>query len=349
MSLFLTSAALLLSHSGVQLHTDYTPDRKLRVRAETKTEIETTAFSMERDGEPVEGRGGGGMGDSSTERVVVYVDSVVEAEDGAPKKVARHFEDVGMSGSMGAGDFQRDLDRDSPLEDETLILTLDGEDVSAELESGSPEDPAMLTGHHLELPLDALLPKGEVSPGDSWEPSGADLMEALMMDNESALFPRPSMDGEGGGGRGGGRGGFRGGFGGGGGTSFMANAEWEIEAELTDAREDVDGVSCAVIELKAEASGDLPAPQFGRGRDREAAFAFAAASPWLPRDNTYEIELEGKLYFSVEEKRPAKLELEGEFTLESGMEGEREGVTFSTSSTREGKLEIEITVEKAEL
>jgi len=348
MSLLLTPLALaFLSSGGVELKTQYTADKSLRVRAETSIEMETTAFSMERDGEPVEPRGGMGGGMTS-ERVVAYVDTVKAVQDGAPQKVARHFEEVESSGSFGSGEFQRDFDQESPLVDQTMILARDGDEIAVELESGAPENPEVLKGHHLELPLDALLPGREVAPGETWEPEGADLLEAMILDVESSLFPRPTE--EEGGGPGGGRGGFRSGRGGGRGIAFFSTAEWEIKAKLAESREAVDGLECAVIELTAEAEGDLPEPSFGRGRDR---FSLGhSLHPWRvlgAADNTFEVALEGKLYFSVEKKRPVKLELEGEFTLETGFEREGDGVSMSMSRTDEGQIELSLSIEDGEL
>lgn len=345
MSLLLTPALVLLGQ-GIELKTDYPVERALKVRAETKIELETTAFSMEVDGEPMENRWGGGGG-ATTERVIAYVDTVVESEDGRPTKVTRKFDQVEMTGTMGSGDRAREIDRESPLEGETVVLVLDGDDVVAALEDGEPDDPSVLQGHHLRLPLDGLLPGADVEEGDSWEPEAAGLLEAMLLDIEGALFPRPTFDGgEGGEGRGGGRGG-RGGGPGGGGTGFMATAEWEIEAELTSAREDVDGLECVVIEITCEADGDLPERTFGRGGRELSLAPYAPAFLAMLRDNTYEVELTGKLYFSVAAKRPVKLELEGEFTLETGFEREREGSTMTMSQTQEGELELVVTIEEA--
>lgn len=345
MSLLLTPVLVLLGQ-GVELKTDYPADRALAVRAETKIEVETTDFSMERDGEPMENRWGGGGGGSSSERVVAYVDTVVESEDGRPTKVTRKFGDVELTGSMGSGERARELDRESPLDGETIVLTLDGEDVVAELESGSPDDPSVLQGHHLRLPLDGLLPGAEVETGDTWEPEAGGLLEAMLVDVEEALFPRPTGDGGGGEGRGGGR---RGGGGRGGGSAgFMRTAEWEIEAELTDAREDVGGIECVVIEITCEADGDLPERTFGRGGRDLSLAPYSATFAAMLRDNTYEVELVGKLWFSPAEQRPVRLELEGEFTLETGFERERDGSTMSMSQTQEGELELVVTIEEAD-
>ena len=343
--LLLLSPALALAQ-GVELKTDYSAERSLLVRCETVTDLETTDFSMERDGEPFEGRGGGGGGSTSSERVVVYVDTVRANEEGAPTQVARAFDEIELTGSAGFGERSFDFDREGPLEGETLILTLDDGDVVAEIDGGEPDDPAVLEGHSLTLPLDGLLPDEEVQPGDSWNPAPAGLAQAILVDVEGALFP-PEPRGEGG--ERGGRGGFRGGRGSR--TGFLKDAQWEVEATLAQGTEDVDGIECVVIELECEAEGDLPEPRFGRGR-RERAFG-PALLPALPgeraTDNVFEVSLEGRMWFSVVEKRPVQLELEGAMTLETHFEGEFNGSTFSRSSTQEGEIEITVKIEEAGL
>jgi len=207
----------------------------------------------------------------------------------------------------------------------------------------------MLEGHSLTLALDALLPDEDVDSGDSWEIDKDALLRALGMDVESALFPRraPEGGGEGRGGRGGGRGGFGGGGGGGSPVAFFKDADWEGKAEYSGSTEEVEGLECAVIELEFEAEGDLPERQFGRDR-RE--FSFGLKSPFgigslaSVLESTYEVTLEGKLYFSLEEKRPVKLELEGEFTLETNREFDRQGSSMSMETTQEGEYEYTVTV-----
>ena len=54
-------------------------------------------MEMERDGQPVEGMGGG-MSMESTHKEV-HVDKVVEAKDGKPTKIHRSFEKVGGKSS----------------------------------------------------------------------------------------------------------------------------------------------------------------------------------------------------------------------------------------------------------
>lgn len=340
-----TAALTLFAVDG--LSTDYTAERTLRIVSETQASVETTDFSFERDGEPQDsgGRGFGGGG-SELSREIVQLDTVMAHEDGQPTKVKREFDTVESTTSRGGRDGEtRETEADSPMDGETLILSLDDEgDVVAELESGDdPDEGSMLIGHSLTLALDALLPEDDVDSGDSWEIDKDALLRALSMDVESALFPRraPEGGGEGRGGRGGGRGGFGGGRGGGSPVAFFNDADWEGKGTYTGSTEEIEGLECAVIELEFEAEGDLPERQFGRA-PREFFFGYGSSSTVL--ESTYEVTLEGKLYFSLEEKRPVKLELEGEFTLETDREFERQGSTMSMSTTQEGEYEYTVTV-----
>ena len=344
---FIIPTAVLALFAVDGLNTDYTAERTLRIVSETTATVETTDFSFIRDGEPQDfgGRGFGGGG-SELNREIVQLDTVMAHEDGVPTKVKREFDTVESTTSRAGRDGEmREVDADSPMDGETLILSLDDDgDAVAELESGDdPDEGSMLIGHSLSLALDALLPDEDVDSGDSWEIEKDALLRALGMDVESALFPRraPEGDGEGRGGRGGGRGGFGGSRGGGSPVAFFTNADWEGKAKYTDSTEEVEGLECVVIELEFEAEGDLPERQFGRDR-RESLFGPATTETVL--ESTYEVTLEGKLYFSLEEKRPVKLELEGEFTLETNREFDRQGSTMSMSTTQEGEYEYTVTV-----
>lgn len=328
--------AALAAHD---LSTDYTADRTLQVAVETEVAVETTHFAMERNGEPVEGRFGGGGGGSEMSRSVVHTDQVLAHEDGVPTRVRRVFEEVSSTMSVEERDGSRDFDSESPLDGETLILTLDEDgDVVAELEQGAPDRLGALKGHSLRLALDALLPPDEVDEGDSWEPSGDDLLRAMLLDVEQALFPTPVREegGEGGRGRGFRRGGRQGSP-----LSFFKLAEWDTEAELTDQTTRVAGLECVVIELQFEAEGDLPERTFGRDPERFASLSGASVTAI---ESTFEVELEGKLFVSLESKRPVKLEIEGEFTLDSNTEFSSGDMTMSIERTQEGTIEHSITV-----
>ena len=186
-----TAALTLFAVDG--LSTDYSAERTMRIVSETEASVETTDFSFIRDGEEQDFGGRGGGGGSEMSREIVQLDTVMAHEDGSPTKVKRSFDTVESTSSRAGreGEMQ-ETDADSPMDGETLILSLDDDgDVVAELESGDdPDEGSMLEGHSLTLALDALLPDEDVDAGDSWEIEKDALLRALSMDVESALFPR---------------------------------------------------------------------------------------------------------------------------------------------------------------
>ena len=83
--ILLSCAALLVA--GTQLSTQYSSEKSFKVEASSELTMKTTSSSFERDGEPVEGRGGGGDMSSSQKRHAVYVDKILTAKDGKPSKL----------------------------------------------------------------------------------------------------------------------------------------------------------------------------------------------------------------------------------------------------------------------
>ncbi|GEM_PF-727588 len=349
-------AGLAIVAGTTEITTRYDTERKLTVTVESSQTMETVASEITRDGEPMEGRGGGfGGGGTESKVEYTYTDSVLSLDDGAPVSLEREFGDVASVSTMGFGEESREMERTSPLDSETLSLEVDedGDTVATLKGDDEPDNDAMLKGHSMTLPLDGLLPDGAVAEGESWEPEGTAVLAALGLDIQGALFP-PEERSEGGdrGGRGGGgRGGFRR-RGSGGGLRYLNDAEWETDAKLTDRTKTVDGLECVVIELTFEAEGDMPETNFGRGRDR-------SPSPWMWSDtlilnaaerlidNTYEVEIEGELLFSVEEQRPVQLELEGEISLEMNTEREFGESSMTIYRLQEGTIEhsIEVTTQ----
>jgi len=330
-------ALSLLLIPAADLTIDYTAERSLEVTIETEVTSETTHSLMEIDGEPFERGNRFGGGGSEFGREVVFTETVLEHDDGAPTEVKRAFDTVEGTRTIAMGEESRDFDVESPMEGVTLILTLEDDEVTAELEDdGDAERSEMLEGHSVTNLLHGLLPGGD---DESWEPSGEAIAAALLLDVEGALFPPPQVDeGDGGEGRGRGRGmrAPRGGSA----LGFLGDAEWDAEAELTDRTEDVDGVECSVIELTFEAEGDMPERSFGGRGGR----AFGLAGTEVLVENTFEVELTGALYFSVEERRPVMLELEGEFIQETLTERDTERGEFRLERTQEGTIEHTITI-----
>ena len=342
------SILCLLPLSGGQIYTDYTGEETLRIECETTVFLETIDFSMERNGEPVESRGGLGGGDVELTRIVVQLDRVVAHADDLPTEVERSFESV--SGEAMYGGEGRSLD--APLDGVTLKLTLDGDgEAQAEADGGAVDD-GQLQGHELTLALDALFPDDEVEPGDSWEIDGDALMHALGLDLEEVLFPLPEPEerSSGEGGRGRGRGGPRGNpF-----ARLTKGAEWEVTVRLTDETSSVGGFDCLVLEFEAEASGTLEDPVRsggGRGRAFGSALAPALASGLASGlasaaalDTEFQIDLKGQLDYSSELHRPLQLVVEGSFDMERASSFERGEMTMAIYQLQEGTFDQKVTI-----
>ncbi|MDP6537930.1 MAG: hypothetical protein QF903_13940 [Planctomycetota bacterium] len=333
----LTPAVLLLSLSGTPVATDYGKFDAVRIETETVYTMETTDFSMTRDGEPVDapfGRGGGG---SEEVRTVVQIDEVAERRDGAPVLVRRTFELVEGTSERERGEEVFESELECPLSEVTLELSVDDDgDVVAEVVEGDePDDDALLEGHALTLALDAFLPEDEVDEGDSWDLEPEGVLRALSLDLDAALFSEPEREDDGGGEGRRGRGGRgRGRMGGGSTSTVFRQAEWEGQATLTALEEDVDGETCVVIEVELEASGDLPEPEFRGRRDDDLLARVPGSSSLL--ESTYEIELEGRIAFSRELGRPVMGEIEGTIGTERNMERSRGESSMTMSIVREG-------------
>jgi hypothetical protein len=338
MKLIIPALGGLLFLPAGDLTIDYSTGRTLEISIETEVSSENTHFSLEVDGEPMD-RGFAGGGGSEFRREVVYSDTVLEHDGGAPTKVKRSFETISAARTIARGEETMNMELETPSEGMVLIITLeDGEAVSA-LETGSnPERKEMLEGHQLTNLLAGLLPAddsaADSSPTD-WEPEQG-LTAALLLDVEKALFPPGQSEaGDEHGGRG------RRGPGPGSALGFLKDAEWDAKATRTDAVEDIDGVECIVIELEFEADGDLPERRRGRGRDHKLD-ANRAGERLL--ESTYSIEFEGKLYFSVEQQRPVKLELEGEYVQETLTERDTPQGSMRIERTLEGTIEHTVTI-----
>jgi hypothetical protein len=340
--LLFATAAGLAAPAADELRTDYTAERTLRVSSEMEVTVETTDFALERDGEPVDTGGFGGRGPSTTVTKVVHLDKVTDHADGVPTGLERSYETATRS------DGEETVD--SPLDGETIELTL-GDDgvVEAAMASGAaPDQDSVLEGHRLTLALDALLPEGEVSAEDSWELDGEAVVAALGIDHAATLFPRREW--QPGGGPGGGDGERRRGprmMGGQTAQRLFQEAEWEATARLAAETASVEGIDCLVIELDLEAEGELEdqEPQWGGGRGRSAGLETSAA---VPLETEFEIDLEGRLFFSVEEGRPLALEVEGEFSLDTERTRERGESTMTIFMAQEGSFSLNVLVTEEE-
>jgi hypothetical protein len=331
--------ALLVLAGGAPLGTDYSKDRAIKVEYEYQEALEQTEFSMERDGQPVEGRGGAGGFKSDVSWNVVQLDEVQTHEGKKPTKVKRSFEKVGGERKMTMGENDTTTPLESPFEGATLQISGEGDEVKVEfLEGKKPDHEGALVGHRMELALDALLPDKDVDKDSHWDLDSAQIKRALGLDLRKALFPPPpAPENTGGGGGGGGRrGGMRGGRGGG----IPADAEWTGKAKLVSLDEDMDGVKCAKIEIEIGAHGDLPEqPMGGGGRGRMLE---PESAPFVA--NTYSVEAKGEFFFAIEGKRPVKLDLEGTLELVRDSERQSDQGSFKSHSKMQGKIKARIAV-----
>jgi len=339
--LILTALAGAALTGGHALSTKYTTDRAIKYEISSSTMMETTSMEAERDGEPQDMPAHGmKMENSNTE---VHIDRVMEAADGKPTKVHRKFEKVAGTSSMTMGEDERSNDIESPFTGVTLELALnkDGEVEANAIDGKAPENDKALEGHRLDSFLDGLLPSGEVEVDATWELEKPAIVRALRLDMRKAMFPPPER-GEGGGPGGGGGGGGRrgGGMRGGGASGMLDDAAWKGTAKLISADKEVDGVHCAIVELKLEASGEREMP--ARGPRRGQMFGAAA----MPFENkmTYEARVEGTFAFALKEHRPVKLELKGTLHTDSRIEMSGEEHSMKMHSVQDGKIEYTVEV-----
>jgi hypothetical protein len=325
---------------GDTLSTTYAKDQVFTVSVKTDTTSKSET-QMTMDGEPMD-RGGRGGGGGATERTLsyTYTDTPLEVKDGAPTKVERTFDEVSGSLSMEMRGEPMDIEVESAFEGLTIVFTDKAGEVEAEVTDGdAPSDDERLEGHRLALPLDGLLPDDEVEAGESWDIETDALLVALGLDLESKLVDRPERGGGGGrGGRGGGR------SGGGSALAPLATCDWSTTATYSDETEDVDGVECVIIEIKAEVEGSVERSFGGRGRDREPhKLAPGASSSYVPQETDYTGEFEGRLLWSLAQNRPVQFTFEGSF--ESEMEFERDSERGLMEITRDSETSVSITID----
>ena len=332
-SLMTCAALATLLTGGVQLETEYKAGVARKLSIESTVRLETTVSETERDGEKQPSRAGM---KTETHREEVHVDQVLEAEDGKPTRVRRHFVELGGTSAMEGGEMSRETELESPWGGVTLELTASKDGVDVEVVDGTePDGEGVLEGHVLEMFLDGLVPGESVEEGQSWDLDSTAILRALRIDVQRKLYPPPSRSEGEGGGRGGGRRGGRGG----GGDPGLSESEWKGSAKLAGG-EEKGGVECAVVELELETSGERTFEGFGGGRGRLLAPPVENKTSWSTR-------LKGKLWFDAKAKRPVALELEGAIKQETRMEFEGEGRSMKSYSVREGSMEFSVAIEDA--
>lgn len=335
----LLAALPLLAIAEDPLTTSYERELPVRVEIESTLEVAVTQFEVTREGEVVQ-NGMEGENRAGFERSIVFVDHVLEHADDRPTLVRRHFEEIASEETTSSGGEEDTVERECPLSEVTIEIELDEDGTAgSEVVSGSdPRDSELLAGHLPTLMLDSLLPDesdGSTETGDRWELESEVVRRALGLDLERAFFPREAREerGEGEGRRRGRRGRAAAP------ASLFTRAEWEGEATLEERDADLDGITCARISFELEASGEVEA-QGGerRGRDRIPV----TSSATLQRTGDFDIELEGELWFSLADRLPVHMELEGQLVIRREIERAEQGVTISI--VQEGTYEHTVTI-----
>lgn len=313
------ACALLALSADSDLRSTYEAQTALRIETTLELSMETTAMSMVRDGEPIEGRGFGGGGSSSTTRSVV-VDRYLEAAAGAPSRVRRHWEELEGESVMSFGGEDRSLGLESDFEDLVVEITRDEDgEVEAEVVEGDGPAVEVLGRMRPSLALDAFLPGEEVGEGAEWALESDAVRRGLGLD--VSVFRAPQREGGPGGGGRGGRGGGRGA----GPEAMLASVEWSGRATFAGL-EVLEEVECARIELKLEG-------EYERDEDNSTS--------------TLKAELEGTLWFDLAAKRPLRLEVEGSVTSESDSTRERDGSVMEMHRESEGTFSQRVLVAPA--
>jgi hypothetical protein len=284
-------------------------------------------------------------------RSIIITDTVLQAEDGSPTRLTREFESISNDSARSRGDEEFESSQECPLSEVTLELTLDDGEVTAEVVDGTePDDEALLEGHQMTFALDALLPEKDVAPGDEWDLSIEQLQTALLVDLESVLFPRPERtEGEeGGSGRGGRRGGMRAGRGGGGVARYISAGDWEVTATLLGDTEEYDGTECLVISIKGESTGELPESERAPGGGRRGGGNALFLGPSLRPENSFEMEIEARLFYDAKAERPVHFEFEGQLSTESRREMNRRETAMVISTAQEGTFTYSVDLTSAD-
>ena len=111
-------------------------------------------------------------------------------------------------------------------------------------------------------------------------------------------------------------------------SRLMRQGTWSGKAKLVSLEEEYDDTTCAKIELELASEGDLAA-----GPDGEQREGF---------EGDFALELEGALYFSLEEGRPVALELEGSLDTRQVMERSRGDMSMRMETERAGEIELSV-------
>lgn len=181
---------------------------------------------------------------------VVVTDEYVKMGDGVPTRLVRTYDDLGGDVTanqkmelMGQrNEREQNMRSKSALTGRKVLFAWDSEK-NAFTKSFQPEDdePALLAGLQEDMDLRALLPRGEVAPGDTWDVDLKDFHSVMMPGGNVSLVPE-TTDAEsmkmGGGGQS---------------LSQLIGPELtgSVRATLASVKE-IEGVPCARIDLEVQ-------------------------------------------------------------------------------------------------
>ncbi len=134
----------------------------------------------------------------NTTQKVVVTDDYVANREGAPKKLKRHFDDLGSDVAMSmkmevmgeSHDQDKNVKAKSQLAGKTVVYTWDS-DAKEYKKAFDPagENADLLKGLREDMDLRALLPENEVKEGDEWDINVKDLASVLGPGGNLSLVP----------------------------------------------------------------------------------------------------------------------------------------------------------------
>lgn len=225
--------AVLPAAPSAELVPAYEKGIVVEVRAEVREELAFDGVTIYVNDQPLDvpGAEDGATGDQSSETTIVYEDTVLAAEDGRRTRVQRSFKQLDEVSTSG-----EEEEKEGPLADKTLILSLDDEgELVVELEEDAEVEDLFLENHRIEHLVEAYFPGEEVEVGDTWELD--DEAIAILEEGGPTLFEETDEEVE---------------FG------EMFEEASSLEGSVTYVRDDErDGVACAVLEVEYEFSVSL--------------------------------------------------------------------------------------------
>ncbi|MBL4771479.1 MAG: hypothetical protein JKY61_10145, partial [Planctomycetes bacterium] len=182
--------------TSIDLQTDYASLQILRVERQTNFSLETTAFEMEIDGEPVDSPMGQGGGASTTSMQSVVLNDYVATREGVPIHIVRTFEGLGATRETDEGEDELPASPAAPAAGLKIDITTDeeGEQEITVLEGEAPENEAFMESQPMGLAVDALLPTESMEVEGTWELDNDAIQSAL-----GSLMPQraPRPEGQG--------------------------------------------------------------------------------------------------------------------------------------------------------